>query len=218
VQLFDTSGNVGTSFNKGSGYQPRTGSAAGDPKATLTPALPSSGFYRSSPTIGLDKGGHVGAAFQYDINSGPFQDYTNPFALPSGSPDSGYDIVFQGTDGSGARAGFGLDSTAPKVAITTGNNASLQLSNGSLAGTSSDQPPTGATVSSGVATVTVHYASLLGGTTNVNAQLKCDPLARDCTWTASLPGVGVYNATATAKDAAGNTKDTSGPTLINVVP
>src|SRR5690606_7151891 len=81
-----------------------------------------------------------------------------------------------------------IDRTAPTGTITTGLLAPLRLLGGTFAGTAGDGL-------SGVDTVPVRYQPVLLGTaTQGAATLACQPGRHACTWTAPLPGLGIYQA------------------------
>jgi hypothetical protein len=93
-----------------------------------------------------------------------------------------------------------MDRTAPGVAITSGLLAPLRLLGGRFTGTATDGL-------SGVDSVTVTYQAIAGGaTTQVTATRSCDATGRSCSWSAALPGTGLYKATATVLDRAGNVR------------
>ena len=102
-----------------------------------------------------------------------------------------------------------IDLSDPQVTITTPGSAVLIGANQRLQGTAFDGV-------SGVNSVRVTYTSALNGqVVNRDATLSCNANG-SCTWTAPLPGTGLWRAAAAVTDKADRTGSTSGPTTINV--
>jgi hypothetical protein len=125
VFVYDVNGNVAFSNRKVVGYsfQPIP-LVAGEPKLTLSPAPPASGYYTAPPTVALDPGNHTGANFEYSIDNGGWQAYSAPFTV--NAPTEGEHIVrVRASDGSSAFNRFAVDTQGPSVtaSATTAPNA-----------------------------------------------------------------------------------------------
>jgi hypothetical protein len=100
-----------------------------------------------------------------------------------------------------------IDRTAPSVAITSGD---FLVRSQRLAGTASD-------ALSGVASVEVTYKRASSDHTVVRQanSITCDT-AGDCDWAAPLPPTGLWQASARATDAAGNTSPATALRLLTI--
>lgn len=105
------------------------------------------------------------------------------------------------------------DAAAPVSTFTTGNNAILRfppLGNDVVAGSSTDSL-------SGIASVEVTFQPLIGSATSPTETVTCPNANRlSCTWTAPLPGPGIYMVNTRATDRNGNV-ETPGPTITIIV-
>ena len=102
-----------------------------------------------------------------------------------------------------------IDRTAPNVAITTPAGSALVGANARLRGTAFD-------ALSGVRSVKVTYKRTTGNQTQVrDTTLTCNPNG-NCTWEATLPSIGFWEATAQATDYAGNVSPPTAKVLISV--
>ncbi len=101
-----------------------------------------------------------------------------------------------------------IDLTDPTVAITTPSSI-IVGPNQRLRGTAFD-------ATSGIASIRVRYTSLLGRVVERNADAINCAASGSCTWTAPLPGTGIWKARVTATDSAGRTGTTTGPFTIRI--
>jgi len=104
------------------------------------------------------------------------------------------------------------DATPPTATIN-GGPIQIQLAGTPLTGTAADNL-------SGVASIKVSFANLLGlqGTTTRQATCTSGCGTTAATWSVSTAGLlGIYTVTATATDVAGNTGTRSPPVLLDLI-
>jgi hypothetical protein len=169
---------------------------------TVSPAANAAGWHKSNPTITFtcnDPGGSGVASC------------TAPITVKTNGTGT-----YEGTavDAAGNAASvfvtIKLDKAPPTSNMNTTLGNILNLTFGAPAtGTATDAP-------SGISKVTVAFTSILGGTTTADAHLSCNATKKSCTWTTPSPPIGVYSATVTAFDIAGNVQTTPDSILLYV--
>ncbi|MET0134093.1 MAG: carbohydrate-binding protein, partial [Kibdelosporangium sp.] len=158
---------------------------------TLAPAAPdgSGGWYTSNPVVSLganDGQGSGVASTEYSVDSGAWQPYTQPFAVPG---DGTHVVKYRSTDRAGNVETDGsvtvkVDTTAPAVQVTG-------VRNGSSYGDSIDITPAWQATDAG------------SGVASTTAALDGKPLAVGATVPLHTLTLGAHELVVTAVDAAG---------------
>ncbi len=113
VQVVDGAGNVSWASNKGPGFAP-TPPPPPPPQVTLSPVVPTSGWFGSAPQITV--AGNASTTFDVSIDGGPKVTYLGPFT-PTGLADGAHVIEAIGSDGSSAFVTVRVDTTPPAVDV-----------------------------------------------------------------------------------------------------